>query len=36
VAAHRSACRAARDKLRSVRNREQRKRHSNYLRKNCW
>ena len=36
VAAHRSACRATRDQLNSVRNREQRKRHSNYLRKNCW
>jgi hypothetical protein len=36
VAAQRSACRATRDKLHSVRDREQRKHYSGYLRKNCW
>jgi hypothetical protein len=36
VAAHRATCRATRDKLRSTRDREQRKRYSAYLSKHCW
>ncbi len=36
VAAHRATCRATRDKLRSTRDREQRKRLSGYLSRHCW
>ena len=32
----RNACRTSRDKQRSTRDREQRKHHSGFLRKNCW
>ncbi|MDH3979424.1 MAG: DUF4124 domain-containing protein [Gammaproteobacteria bacterium] len=36
VAAHRASCRANRDKLRSTRDREQRKLSISYLSKHCW
>lgn len=36
TAMHRNTCRSSRDKRRSTRDREQRKHHSGFLRKNCW